>query len=208
MNARQNRILGSILLVGTLLFAAVVVSHAQTQNRSGEAAAGRSPSASPSNTDAEREKIWNSPSMLRARAWLQDYFSKSAKVTPQEAQTYMKELENLTPVQMKLWLIKFDHEEEQRQQQYAFWQQTHAAALSQARAVNQATQRAYADINREETEAANLAQQQINEQRQASQEMAEAKQLETVGPYGGGAYGLYGYPGGLHYHYHLYPYRY
>jgi hypothetical protein len=206
MNSRQNRITGGVLLVGALLFAAVVVSQAQTQSRSGEAAAVRSPSASPSNMNAQREQIWNSTNMLRARAWMQDYFSKSAKVTPEEAKTYMKELENLTPIQMKLWLIKFDHEEEQRQQQYAFWQQTHAAALSQARSINQATQRAYADINQEETEAAVQAQQQINEQRQAAQEMAADKQLETVGPYGGGAYGLYGYPGGLHYHYHLYPY--
>jgi hypothetical protein len=154
---------------------------------------------------ADREQIWNSPNMLRARAWIQDYFSKSAKVTPEEARTYMRELENLTPVQMKLWLIKFDHEEEQRQQQYAFWQQTHAANLAQARAINQATQRAYADINREETEAAVQAQQQINEQRQASQEMAADKQLETYGR----PYGIYGNPygyGELHYHYHLYPY--
>jgi hypothetical protein len=205
MLSRQNRIIGGVLLAGTLLFAVVVVGHAQTQSSTGEAVARRSPS-SPSNVAAEREKIWNSASMLRARAWLQDYFSKSAKVTPEEARTYMRELENLTPVQMKLWLIKFDHEEEQRQQQYAFWQQTHAANLAQARAVNQATQRAYADINQEETEAANLAQQQIDAQRQATQEIAADKQLETYGR----PFGPYGYPGygGLHYHYHIYPYLY
>jgi hypothetical protein len=154
--------------------------------------------------DAEREQIWNSPSMLRARAWMQDYFSKSAKVTPEQAKEYLTELQNLTPAQMRLWLLKFDHEEEQRQQQQQLWQQAHAAALSRAMAANQATQQAYTAINRGENQAADVAQAQINEEREAQQNMAEAKQLEPVGPYGPLGYGY----GGLHYHYHLYPYVY
>ena len=32
--------------------------------------------------DAERAKIWESPQMLRARAWVKDYTSHSAKITP------------------------------------------------------------------------------------------------------------------------------
>jgi hypothetical protein len=154
--------------------------------------------------NAEREQIWNSPNMLRARAWMQDYFSKSAKVTPEQAKEYLAELQNLTPAQMRLWLFKFDHEEEQRQQQQQLWQQAHAAALSQAMAANQATQQAYAAINRGENQAADVAQAEINEERQAQQNMAEAKQLEPAGPYGPLGYGY----GGLHYHYHLYPYVY
>jgi hypothetical protein len=154
--------------------------------------------------DAEREQIWNSPSMLRARAWMQDYFSKSSKVTPEQAREYLTELQNLTPAQMRLWLLKFDHEEEQRQQQQQLWQQAHAAALSRAMAVNEATQRAYSAISRGENQSAAVAQQQLNQQQQAQQNMAEAKQLEPVGPYGGLGYGY----GGLHYHYHLYPYPY
>ena len=53
------------------------------------------PQRASSDTAAEREKIWNSPTMLHARAWVQEYCQRSAKITPAEAQQYMKELENL-----------------------------------------------------------------------------------------------------------------
>jgi len=152
---------------------------------------------------AEREQIWNSPNMLRARAWLQDYCSKSARVTPEMARQYQTELQNMTPAQLKLWLLKFDHEEEQRQQQYAVFQQAHSRALSQAMAADRATQQSYAAINREQSQAAGEEQQQLNEQQQAEQTEQENKQIESAGPYG--PYGSPGY-GGVHYHFHLYPY--
>jgi hypothetical protein len=140
--------------------------------------------------------------MLRARAWLADYCKNSPKVTPELAKHYQTELENMTPSQMKLWLLRFDHAEEQLQQRQALWQQAHNLSIQQALAANQATQRAYSEINREESESAGVAQQQLNEQTQFQQNMDTAKQLEAVGPYGFPSYG------GIHYHYHLYPYPY
>jgi hypothetical protein len=186
-----------------LSLVAVFASRAQAprSTRTNTANAPQQP-ATQAKLDVEREQIWNSPDMLRARAWLQDYCSKSAKVTPELAKHYQTELQNLSATQMKLWLLKFNHEEEQRQQQHALWQQAHASALSQAQAANAATQRAYASIEQGETEAAGEEQQQLNEQTQAAQNLQEAKQLDAVGPYG-----PYGY-GGIHYHYHLYPYPY
>jgi hypothetical protein len=206
MLTRQRRLIFGGLVLLTLFFAVEFVGRAQQPGRqpAGAAVAPTQP-ASQAAMDSEREQIWNSPNMLRARAWMQDYFSKSVKVTPEQAKEYLTELQNLTPAQMRLWLIKFDHEEEQRRQQQQLWQQAHAAALSRALAVNQATQRAYTEINRGENQAADVAQQQLSEERQAQQNMAEAKQLEPVGPYGPPLYGGYG---GLHYHYHLYPYVY
>jgi hypothetical protein len=50
--------------------------------------------------DAERAKIWESPQMLRARAWVKDYCAHSAKITPAEAKEYEAELANLSPKQM------------------------------------------------------------------------------------------------------------
>ena len=100
--------------------------------------------------------------MLRARAWVQEYLARSAKYTPEEKQQYMTELQNLTPAQMKLWLLKFDQEEESRQQQYAFWEQAHNAAMSRAMAADQATQKSYSAINHEENQAAAGEQQQLN----------------------------------------------
>src|SRR4029079_4631961 len=81
--------------------------------------------------EAERAKIWNSPAMLRARAWAQDYCSHSAKITPQEAKDYMVELQRMTPKQMKLWLLKFDEQEEMMQQQQAAFELSRQASLQQ-----------------------------------------------------------------------------
>jgi hypothetical protein len=161
--------------------------------------------------EAERSQIWNSPDMLRARAWLKDYCSKSAKVTPEMARQYETELANMTPNQMRVWLMKFDEEEQQRQQQYAMFQQANAAGLHQAMAAQRQTQQAYAALNQAQTAAAQNAQQQINEQRAAAQAAYENKQLNQTGPYPYGygyGYGPYGYSpygyGGIHYHYHVY----
>ena len=181
-----------------------IAIRAQEPALSGDASNGPQRATLPASTEAQREQIWNSPAMLRARAWLQDYCSKSAKITPEQGKKYMEELANMTPSQMELWLVKFNHEEEQRQQQYSMWQQVHAAGISQALAANRATQQAYANINREESESAIGAQQQLNEQTQVAQNRAEDKQLELNAPY---PYAYAGY-GGVHYHFHLYPYPY
>ena len=203
MRARQYQFLSIGLVVGTILLAAQIVSHAQLGGSSSRSTAAPRPASAAEN--AEREQIWNSPNMLRARAWLTDYCKNSAKVTPEMAKHYQDELAKMTPAQLKLWLLRFDHAEEQLQQRQALWQQAHDASLKQALAANQATQRAYAAINQGESAAAAQEQQQLNVQAQDRENMAEAKQLETVGPYGGA-----GFPGwgGIHYHYHLYPYAY
>lgn len=162
----------------------------------------------PKNMSPEAAKIWNSPQMLRARAWLYDRISKSAKIPPAEGQKYIQVLENMTPDEMKLWLMKFDEEEEQRQGQYAFWQQGQQALAQQGMAVHRATQQAYANINKEETAAAEQEQGQLNEQAAARQDREFENQFMPYGTYPYSPYGGYGtYPGygGIHYHYHLYP---
>ncbi|MEM9353352.1 MAG: hypothetical protein AAGA92_10095 [Planctomycetota bacterium] len=60
--------------------------------------------------DAEREAIWNSPDMLSARAYLETYFERSAKISDAEAKKYMADLRSKDPDQMRIWLIKFQDE--------------------------------------------------------------------------------------------------
>ncbi len=120
----------------------------------------------------------------------------------------MTEWQNHPPAQMKPWRLKFDQEEEARQQQYAFWEQAHNAAMSRAMAADQATQKSYSAINHEENQAASGEQQQLNQQAADVQSNKQTKQIENsgpYGPYGTNGYGPYGY-GGIHYHFHLYPY--
>jgi hypothetical protein len=211
MRAAHFRSLSIALTFACLHFAGAAT--AQTPAPSTAAVRAPGPVAqSPQSLEAEKEQIWNSADMLRARAWLKDYCSKSAKVTPEMAKQYEAELANMSPNQMRLWLMKFDEEEQQRQQQYAMFQQANQAMLNQAKAAHKQTQQAYNAINQASTQAAMNAQQQINEQRDVAQQAQLDKQVEQSGPYPyapfyGGGYGGYGIPfgaGGVHYHYHMY----
>jgi hypothetical protein len=164
--------------------------------------------------EAERAKIWNSPAMLRARAWAQEYCQESAQITPEEARDYMTELSRMSPTQMKLWLLKFNHEQEMVHQQQAAFNAQRQASVQQAMSMNQSIQQAYGRINQDDTEAAQTEQASINEERENAQQNAAEKQ-GTMSVYGGGALGLgygglgYGYPYGgalapaeYHYHFH------
>jgi hypothetical protein len=155
--------------------------------------------------DAEKAAIWNSPQMLRARAWLHDYTSKSAKITPEEGQKYMQELENLTPTQMKLWLLKFEHEEEIKQQQMNMWQQSQQALAAQAQAANRASMQSLAGFDQAQSQAANEEQGQLNEEAEVRQQRSEENQFAPIGPYGPYNWGFNPGYGGVHFHYHLYP---
>lgn len=173
--------------------------------------------ASTPEIEAERAKIWNSPQMLRARAWAQEYCQRSAKITPQEAKDYMSELQRMSPKQMKLWLLKFSEEEETIQKQQAAFNQGRSAALHQAMGIDQNIQKAYGRINKDETEKAEGEQSSINEERQVANENSEndeqnldadaAQDLRGVGSglgYGYGYGALGGYPPApVHYHYHF-----
>ena len=101
----------------------------------------------------------------------------------------MNELEHMSPVQMKLWLMKFDEEEDQKKQQRAFYQQAQSTILKQAKAADKATQKSYsARSSRKRPAAANEAQSQINEQEANEQQNQDDKQIGPYTPYGQGMY--------------------
>lgn len=163
--------------------------------------------------EAERAKIWNSPTMLRARAWAQEYCQVSAKVTPEEAQEYMNELQRMTPKQMKLWLLKFEHEQEMMARQQAAFEAQRRAGVQQALGIDRGIQQAYGRINRDENEAAEVQEQSLQEQQLNAQENERLNRdnlnLED-GEYAGGlgygyglGYGTYAPYGAPHYHYHF-----
>lgn len=185
--------------------------------------AGRAPAGDAAAEAAEREKIWNSPTMLRARAWVQEYCQRSAKITPEEAKQYMTELEHLSPVQMKLWLLKFDHEEAAIRQQQADFEKMRRAGIAQATSINSSVQQSFGAINRDETEAAEGeqasldTQQGLAAQRDLQNDQSRDQDDAALGGPLWGAYGGYGYPymglgpnpmaafggGETHIHYHV-----
>ena len=159
--------------------------------------------------DAERAKIWDSPEMLRARAWLKEHDADSAKVTPEEAKEHQAELANLSPKQMKLWLLKFQHEDEIRQQQQAMFNAQRQAQVQQAMAAHQQMKQAYTNINADANQAASNVESSIKQQQEFAQQDGLQKGADRdaavnnllAPPFSGwGGYG-YGY-GGVHYHFY------
>jgi hypothetical protein len=192
----MNRYLSNSICIVLVLLSVGTIAIGQNSNTIPRTAAG----AAAGNTNAEREKIWNSPSMLRARAWVQEYCQRSAKITPEEAKQYMTELKNLSPVQMKLWLLKFQHEEDMIRQQQADFERSRQASLAQAGMYRQQYQQAGANINRDETMAAEAEEQSLQTQALEASERAQNKQTDlnmsaarTDDPLGGGYGGLYGW---------------
>ena len=205
MNTPQRKLVGGMLVLTVSSLVAACASHAQTTRPAPPVAprpvAAAAPAEKQTPMSAEQAAVWNSPNMLRARAWLQEYCATSKNCKPGDADKYMAELENMSATQMKLWLMKFDEEEDQKKQQRDFYQQAQATVMKQAKATDRATQKSYGEIESEETASANQEQSQIEEQEQNEQQNQDDKQM---GPYT--RYGQGYYPGGgVHYHFHMYP---
>lgn len=189
-----------------------------------------SPSTPDPPMDPDRQQAWNSPEMLRARAWLADYSKNTASLGADEIKKQTATLSSMTPEQMKLFALRHEHEYQQQKKQAASIQKLHETALQQAQAaaeaqkwwyqnvhkselqqaesVDKATQQSYNAISSEENASANLAQSEINagnaEEAAAGQErMSEMNSFNPgLGGYGGG----YGYPAAANYHYHFHVY--
>lgn len=192
-----------LLLTGATGWFLAHHSHAQINSGPaiGSAPAMTGPSAAAPQMDAEKEAIWNSPDMLRARAWLQEYCNTSAKCKPGDAEKFSNELQNMSATQMKLWLMKFEEEEDEKQQQTAFWKHVQGMAVSHAKSVNAATNKSLAAVETEETAAANQEQGRLNyEQNLEDTEGADKALDEANDAYNPGR-GYY--PGdGVHFHFY------
>jgi hypothetical protein len=235
MKLELPRLAFGIFVASIAIVAAGVMVHAQPAANAPPAkpAAADQKPATPEKPQTEKEQrdaIWNSPEMLRARAWVADYCTNSKNMSPEEGKEYMKELENLSAKQMKLWLLQYEHQQELYVQKESAQQVAHRAAmahasaahpsaqdlqmfdmqrraqLAQAMAVDRATQQSYNAIETEESQAAGQEQAQLNAQQAASRQMQMNKQAELNSPYPIYGYGGYGGPwgyGGGDYHFHF-----
>jgi len=166
--------------------------------------------ADANDADAAREKIWNSPEMLHARAWMESYFRVSKAYPPERAAQYRKTLENMSAPEMELWLMKFEHDRAQARAQEAAFNQQRRAAVARDEGLLAQEKQALQNVNRDENRAANQQEKVITEERQQAernyrQNAAEQSSLmdEYNRPYvpyfyGGG----YSGPASVHYHFH------
>ncbi|HEX6961123.1 MAG TPA: hypothetical protein VF175_04600 [Lacipirellula sp.] len=204
-------ILLAAALIGALAFGRIAVSQDAQPNSATNprSESGPTPSSSDSassqeSTQSQREEIWNSPRMLRARAWLQEYCERSATISPEEAREYMAELKQLTPIQMKLWLLKFDEEQEELDRRQAAFQQARRTSVARALDIQEATEAAHARIAGASGEAIN-AQQSFEARRRAAQAMyaqraENSAEAATEMTFEGAASG---YPWYRDFHYHV-----
>lgn len=159
--------------------------------------------------DEAREKIWNSPEMLQARAWLESYFRVTKKYTPEQAAAYREELKNLTAPQMELWLMKFEHDRAVSRAQEVAWEQQRRAGIARDEAMLKQQRRALGEANRDASDAAAegekaLGQQRREAERNYAENAAAQNQLynDFTRPYV--PYFYYGGSGpvSVHYHFH------
>ena len=101
-----------------------------SQTREGTAGSSKDSGPASADVDAQREQIWNSPEMLTARAWMETYFERSAKISDEQAKKYMDGLKTMYPDQMKLWLVKFQADRESSKQQVETQRQARHQSIS------------------------------------------------------------------------------
>ena len=58
--------------------------------------------------EQERRAVWNSPEMLAARVWLEDYFRASRRYDARAADEYLARLERLEADEMRLWIARLE----------------------------------------------------------------------------------------------------
>ncbi|MCA9238938.1 MAG: hypothetical protein KDA37_02010 [Planctomycetales bacterium] len=57
--------------------------------------------------EAERDAVWNSPPMMAARGWLDEYFRTSKTASPEAEQAYLRRLSQLPAEEMREWMRRF-----------------------------------------------------------------------------------------------------
>jgi glutamyl/glutaminyl-tRNA synthetase len=133
-----------------------------------------------SSAQTDREKIWNSPEMLRARAWLEEYFRVTKKYTPEQKQEYRQHLEAMTGPQMEMWLMRFQQDRNMAQGQERAEDQSRNAALARGKAYRQQQQKSLNDINAGENKAAAREEKTLNQEQQFARSMYKQKQEEST----------------------------
>ena len=127
------------------------------------------PAADAKQADDAREKVWNSPEMLHARAWLESYFSVSRKYTPEKAAEYRLALSKMSAPEMELWLMKFEHDRALSRSQEAAWEQQRRIEVSRDEAALAQARQALNNVNRGNNQAAAAAQKVITQQGQEAE---------------------------------------
>ena len=129
---------------------------------------------------ASRSKIWNSPEMKKARAWVDDYLRVTNKYTPQQKAAYKKHLASLTAPQMEMWLMRFEHDQDVAKRRESGFQAARNAGLARDEAAIKQNQKELSDIEKGENTAAADEEKRLKSEQTFSRSMYKQKQREAT----------------------------
>lgn len=132
--------------------------------------------ASPEAIDAQRAKIWNSPEMLEARAYVTEYGRRSRQFNAQAAEKYLANLSQFSPEQMEAWLQRYQARRTNLRKGEEAQQAARELSVRHALGRLDAVRQGYDNFNQGRNEGANIARDQLAERQQFSERMALARQ--------------------------------
>lgn len=141
-----------------------------------EVAAAASPGGEPANPraapdeEAERLKIWNSPPMRQARAWLVEHAELSARIEQKkDVQRQLAAVQGMSASEMRAYLKEFNQRMAALKHGQAAASAARATAVSQALERQRKTREAFANFNAGQTRAANLMRDRLGAQLESKQ---------------------------------------
>ena len=135
--------------------------------------------SAPATDQAARKKIWNSPEMQKARAWVDDYLRVTNKYTPEQKAEYKKHLASLTAPQMQMWLMRFEHDQSAAKKRESGFQAARDAQLAQAQAAIKQNQKSLSDIEKGGNTAAADEEKRLKSEQTFARSMYRQKQRES-----------------------------
>ncbi len=125
--------------------------------------------------DAERLKIWNSPDMVQARAYVLKYSTLSKRFKPTDAETYLAKLREMPPVEMSKWLQRFKTRQANLARSAAVARAGRQMAIDHALNQHNAVERSYANIEQGQAEAALMAGERFNALSQSAWDLSAVR---------------------------------
>ena len=128
----------------------------------------------------KRDKIWNSPEMKKARAWVDDYLRVTNKYTPEQKAEYKKHLALLTAPQMEMWLMRFEHDQDVAKRRESGFQAARNAGLARDEAAIKQNRKELSDIEKGENTAAADEEKRLKSEQTFARSMYKQKQREAT----------------------------
>jgi hypothetical protein len=128
--------------------------------------------------DAQRAKIWNSPEMLEARAYVTEYGRRSRQFNAQAAEKYLANLSQFSPEQMQAWLKRYQTRRANLRQGEEAQQAARELSVRHALDRLETVRQGYENFNQGQNEGAEIAREQLVARQQFSEQMAAARQAE------------------------------